>query len=125
MITVLMTSIDRTATHGGPNPDTNAEIVRLANSITALLKRPLEDTKDRNFVLYRMMLALPFSLRAVSATVAGEPMPLSSTLGRAYDLLVARNHWTRNQANIIVAWADSWVPVFAELRKGLLAQLPH
>lgn len=123
MIAALMTSVTRTANHGGPHPATSAEIVRLASATISLVGRPLEYRKDLNFVLFRMMLALPFSLKAVSAEVAKEPMPLASVVARTYDLLVARNHWTRNQANIIVAWANKWVTTFVELRKQLLEQL--
>lgn len=120
MIAALMSSVKRTADYGGPHPDTNAELVRLASAITTLVGKPLENRKDLNFVLFRMMLALPFSSKAVSAKVAKEPMPLASTVARTFDLLVARNHWTRNQANIIVAWANKWVTTFVELRKQLL-----
>ena len=123
MMMTLMWLTKRTANYGGPHPITNAEIVRLVDDIITLVEEPLADNKDVRFVLFRMMLAMPFSAKAVSSQVAKEPMTLSSSVGRVYDLLVARNHWTRHLANIIVAWANKWVMTFVELRSQLLAQL--
>lgn len=125
MVSSLMASVKRTASNGGPHPTTNAEIIRLADVVSNTMADPLSNGKDTHFVLFRMMLALPFSMKAVSAQIAGEAMTLSSILGRLYDLLVARNHWTRQQANIIVSWADKWVTTFVELRKQLMEELTN
>jgi hypothetical protein len=94
----------------------------LANEVLTLIREQDLGAKDLHFVLFRCLSGMPFSSRAVSADVAQEPMPLSTTLGTTFDLLVVRNRWMRSMANILVSWADKWSLAFADLRKHLMTQ---
>ncbi len=122
MLSKLMEAVKDATTHGGPDPDTNSRIMALANEVLHLVNEQNLGAKDLHFVLFRCLAGMPFSARAVSADVAQEPMPLSSTLGTTFDLLVVRNRWMRSIANILVSWADKWSLAFADLRKHLMTQ---
>jgi hypothetical protein len=122
MLSKLMAAVKNATTNGGPNPETNSRVIALANEVLSTLSLQALSDKDLHFVLFRSLAGMPFSARAVSAEVAQEPMPLATTLGAAFDLLVVRNRWMRPIANILVSWADKWSLTFADLRKQLLAQ---
>lgn len=122
MLSKLMATVKDATTNGGPDPDTNSQVIALANEVLSLLSQQNLGDKDLHFVLFRSLAGMPFSARAVSAEVAQEPMPLATTLGRIFDLLVVRNRWMRSMANILVSWADKWSLAFADLRKHLLTQ---
>jgi hypothetical protein len=100
---------------------------------TALVGRlcdnsPQLNKEDYNFVLFHMLLAMPFSAKIAEVNNilgTGIKLPLTTALGRIFHATVLRSRWLRPLNNMMVAWAAKWTKDFASLRRELLSAQPQ
>jgi hypothetical protein len=103
---------------------------RVARLVRRLDKMEADPSKwnmsDINFVLFRMLTAIPFSAKIATTTVLGRDMPkmpLTLRLGEVFDATVLQNRYMKPVANLIAKWATEHIASFARLRGQQLSTI--
>jgi hypothetical protein len=83
-------------------------LARIA-SVVALAHATDWSSADGRWVLYRLLLVLPWTLNSVKDTPAGVPCALARAMGAVFQNVCGPHHWLRPLANSWAMWASRQV----------------